>query len=163
MVAGVNGVLIAPSTSARDGALKRSSRRVARRLIPRPGFDFYSYLSRVAMASKPSLLFYLQLYFSASYPTRIQDPDQEACCHTRTSGKRSTTQSIPGLSLSAFISEPMLFLFTTLPAGLNLYYFMFNLLSIIEQYFVQKKGKKTGDENEVIVKQTQVLKNKGKK
>ncbi len=55
------------------------------------------------------------------------------------------------------------FLFTTLPAGLNLYYFMFNLLSIIEQYYVQKKGKKSGDENEVIVKQTQVLKNKGKK
>jgi len=55
------------------------------------------------------------------------------------------------------------FLFTTLPAGLNLYYFMFNLLSIIEQYFVQKKGKKEGDENEVVVKQTQVLKNKGKK
>ena len=55
------------------------------------------------------------------------------------------------------------FLFTTLPAGLNLYYFMFNLLSIIEQYFVQKKGKKEGDENEVVVKQSQVLKNKGKK
>lgn len=55
------------------------------------------------------------------------------------------------------------FLFTTLPAGLNLYYFMFNLLSIIEQYFVQKKGKKEGEEEAVIVKQTQVLKNKGKK
>lgn len=55
------------------------------------------------------------------------------------------------------------FLFTTLPAGLNLYYFMFNLLSIIEQYFVQKKGKKEGAEDAVIVKQNQVLKNKGKK
>jgi len=55
------------------------------------------------------------------------------------------------------------FLFTTLPAGLNLYYFMFNLLSIIEQYFVQKKGKKEGEEGAVIVKQEQVLKNKGKK
>jgi len=55
------------------------------------------------------------------------------------------------------------FLFTTLPAGLNLYYFMFNLLSIIEQYFVQKKGKKVGEEDAVIVKQEQVLKNKGKK
>lgn len=55
------------------------------------------------------------------------------------------------------------FLFTTLPAGLNLYYFMFNLLSIIEQYFVQKKGKKEGEEGAVIVKQEQVLKNKGRK
>ena len=55
------------------------------------------------------------------------------------------------------------FLFTTLPAGLNLYYFMFNLLSIIEQYFVQKKGKKEGEEGAVIVKQEQVLRNKGKK
>lgn len=55
------------------------------------------------------------------------------------------------------------FLFTTLPAGLNLYYFMFNLLSIIEQYYITKKGKKEGEEGAVIVKQEQVLKNKGKK
>jgi len=55
------------------------------------------------------------------------------------------------------------FLFTTLPAGLNLYYFMFNLLSIIEQYYITKKGKKEGEEDAVIVKQTTVLKNKGKK
>ena len=57
----------------------------------------------------------------------------------------------------------LLFLFTTLPAGLNLYYFMFNLLSIIEQYFVQKKGKKTGEEDAILEKQKQVLKYKGKK
>ncbi|MFI5211378.1 MAG: membrane protein insertase YidC [Ignavibacteria bacterium] len=55
------------------------------------------------------------------------------------------------------------FLFTTLPAGLNLYYFMFNLFSIIEQYFVQKKGKQKGEEEAVIEKQKQVLKFKGKK
>ncbi len=55
------------------------------------------------------------------------------------------------------------FLFTTLPAGLNLYYFMFNLLSIIEQYFVQKKGKKQGEEEAVIEEQKAVIKNKGKK
>ena len=55
------------------------------------------------------------------------------------------------------------FLFTTLPAGLNLYYFMFNLLSIIEQYYITKKGKKAGEEGAVIVKQEQILKNKGKK
>lgn len=55
------------------------------------------------------------------------------------------------------------FLFTTLPAGLNLYYFMFNLLSIIEQYYITRKGKKEGEEEAVIVKQSQILKNKGKK
>lgn len=55
------------------------------------------------------------------------------------------------------------FLFTTLPAGLNLYYFMFNLLSIIEQYYVTKKGKKEGEEEAVVEQQKAVLKNKGKK
>jgi YidC/Oxa1 family membrane protein insertase len=54
-------------------------------------------------------------------------------------------------------------LFTTLPAGLNLYYFMFNLLSIIEQYFVTKKGKKEGEEEEKIAEQNKQLKHKGKK
>src|SRR4030095_15089786 len=54
------------------------------------------------------------------------------------------------------------FLFTTLPAGLNLYYFMFNLLSITEQYFVQKKGKKEGEAEQVMVQQNK-LKSKGKK
>jgi YidC/Oxa1 family membrane protein insertase len=33
-------------------------------------------------------------------------------------------------------------LFTTLPAGLNLYYFVFNLLSITEQYIVTHRKKK---------------------
>jgi YidC/Oxa1 family membrane protein insertase len=35
------------------------------------------------------------------------------------------------------------FLFTIFPSGLNLYYFMFNLLSVVQQYFVNKKA---GDE-----------------
>jgi len=52
-------------------------------------------------------------------------------------------------------------LFTTLPAGLNLYYFMFNLLSIIEQYFVTKKGKKEAEEKTIEPKQQ--LKHKVKK
>lgn len=56
------------------------------------------------------------------------------------------------------------FLFTTLPAGLNLYYFMFNLLSIIEQYFVQKKGKKEAEDKvEVVTQQKPNFKYKGKK
>ncbi len=55
------------------------------------------------------------------------------------------------------------FLFTTLPAGLNLYYFMFNLLSIIEQYFVTKKGKKEGETEEKLAEQNKQLKHKGKK
>jgi YidC/Oxa1 family membrane protein insertase len=53
-------------------------------------------------------------------------------------------------------------LFTTLPAGLNLYYFVFNLLSIIEQYFVTHRKKK--EEPAVAAdKQKLVLKHKGKK
>ncbi len=55
------------------------------------------------------------------------------------------------------------FLFTTLPAGLNLYYFMFNLLSIIEQYFIQKKGKKKSEDEALTVNQKLILKHKGKK
>jgi len=53
---------------------------------------------------------------------------------------------------------PVMFwlMFNGFPSGLNLYYFMFNLLSILQQYFinkkhageplqkVQKKGKKEG-------------------
>jgi YidC/Oxa1 family membrane protein insertase len=60
-------------------------------------------------------------------------------------------------------------LFTTLPAGLNLYYFMFNLLSIIEQYYITKKGKKESDGSSQnnkaanIKSDTPILKHKGKK
>jgi YidC/Oxa1 family membrane protein insertase len=55
-------------------------------------------------------------------------------------------------------------LFTTLPAGLNLYYFMFNLLSIIEQYFVTRKGKKEAEDKIEVVQQNKPqLKHKGKK
>jgi YidC/Oxa1 family membrane protein insertase len=53
-------------------------------------------------------------------------------------------------------------IFMSLPAGLNLYYFVFNLLSIVEQYFVTHRKKKT----EVavnVVKQKPVLKHKGKR
>jgi YidC/Oxa1 family membrane protein insertase len=56
------------------------------------------------------------------------------------------------------------FLFTTLPAGLNLYYFMFNLLSITEQYIATRKGKKeTEDKVEVVQPNKPQLKHKGKK
>lgn len=52
-------------------------------------------------------------------------------------------------------------LFATLPSGLNLYYFCFNLLSICEQIYVTKfKKKKEGD---VAVNEKQQLKFKGKK
>jgi len=53
-------------------------------------------------------------------------------------------------------------LFTTLPAGLNLYYFVFNLFSIIEQYFITHRKKK----DEVVVnevKQKPDFRYKGKK
>ncbi len=56
----------------------------------------------------------------------------------------------------------MTLLFTNLPAGLNLYYFIFNLLSIVEQYFVTHRKKK----NEAAVNEAPpkpVLKNKGRK
>ncbi len=53
-------------------------------------------------------------------------------------------------------------LFTTLPSGLNLYYFVFNLFSIIEQYIVTHRKKKNQSAvNEVRPKP--VLKHKGKK
>lgn len=56
------------------------------------------------------------------------------------------------------------FLFTTLPAGLNLYYFMFNLLSILEQIYNTKKGKKDAEDKvEVVQPNKQQLKHKGKK
>ena len=57
----------------------------------------------------------------------------------------------------------MTLLFTTLPAGLNLYYFMFNLLSIIEQYFVTHRKKSTP---EVVTEKDQRIQQfnfKGKK
>ncbi len=46
----------------------------------------------------------------------------------------------------------MTLLFFSFPAGLNLYYFVFNLLSIIQQYFTNKKDKEK--ENAVAVVQT---------
>ncbi len=61
------------------------------------------------------------------------------------------------------------FLFTTLPAGLNLYYFMFNVLSITEQYYITHiKKKKEDDKNpdpnkKVEVYQKPQLGYKGKK
>jgi YidC/Oxa1 family membrane protein insertase len=51
-------------------------------------------------------------------------------------------------------------IFMSLPAGLNLYYFVFNLLSIVEQYFVTHRKKR----NEAAVNEVKpVLKHKGKK
>lgn len=53
-------------------------------------------------------------------------------------------------------------IFMSLPAGLNLYYFVFNLLSIVEQYFVTHRKKKTeAAVNEV--KPRPALKHKGKR
>jgi YidC/Oxa1 family membrane protein insertase len=57
----------------------------------------------------------------------------------------------------------MTLLFTTLPAGLNLYYFMFNLLSIIEQYFVTHRKKGTPEVGTVKDERTQQFNFKGKK
>lgn len=44
-------------------------------------------------------------------------------------------------------------LFMTLPSGLNLYYFTFNLLSIGEQYYITKKKPKDGTPTEPVVVQ----------
>lgn len=56
----------------------------------------------------------------------------------------------------------MTLIFTSLPAGLNLYYFMFNLLSITEQYFVTHRKKKK-DGLEKVEPQKPQFKFKGKK
>jgi len=53
-------------------------------------------------------------------------------------------------------------LFTTLPAGLNLYYFMFNLFSIIEQKFLMKTPPLTQPVTDESVKKKE-LKYKGRK
>ncbi|RPI15952.1 MAG: membrane protein insertase YidC [Ignavibacteriae bacterium] len=63
----------------------------------------------------------------------------------------------------------MTLLFTTLPAGLNLYYFIFNLLSIGEQYYVTHvKGKKDPDDKsygevKIVQQPKPTFKYKGKK
>jgi YidC/Oxa1 family membrane protein insertase len=58
----------------------------------------------------------------------------------------------------------MTLLFATLPSGLNLYYFMFNLLSIGEQYYVTHiKGKGGSDtEGKVVTQPKPLLKHKGR-
>lgn len=58
----------------------------------------------------------------------------------------------------------MTLLFTTLPAGLNLYYFMFNLISIVEQWYITRK-KPGQDTVEVVTteKHNQQFRFKGKK
>jgi YidC/Oxa1 family membrane protein insertase len=58
----------------------------------------------------------------------------------------------------------MTLLFTTLPAGLNLYYFIFNLLSIAEQYYVTHvKGKGGSDKDgQVVTENKHTFKHKGK-
>lgn len=53
-------------------------------------------------------------------------------------------------------------LFTTLPAGLNLYYFIFNILSIVEQYFITHRKSQT----QTVVEESKPkyeLKHKGKR
>jgi YidC/Oxa1 family membrane protein insertase len=61
----------------------------------------------------------------------------------------------------------MTLLFTTLPAGLNLYYFIFNLLSIMEQYYITHiKGKDSSapvNELKVVQQPKPTFKYKGKK
>lgn len=56
----------------------------------------------------------------------------------------------------------MTLLFTNLPSGLNLYYFVFNLLSIIEQYYITHKKNTSGSEVKELSKKPE-LKFKGKK
>jgi YidC/Oxa1 family membrane protein insertase len=77
--------------------------------------------------------------------------------------QQKMTVKDPKQAAMVYIMPIMLtLLFTTLPAGLNLYYFTFNLLSIIEQYFVTHR-KKT-DAEEVKVEQSKPQwKFKGKK
>ena len=69
----------------------------------------------------------------------------------------------PKQQAMVYIMPVMLTLiFMSLPAGLNLYYFVFNLFSIIEQYFVTHRKKK--DETAVNeVKQKPAFKHKGNK
>ncbi len=69
----------------------------------------------------------------------------------------------PKQQAMVYIMPVMLTLiFMSLPAGLNLYYFVFNLLSITEQYFVTHRKKK--DEVAVNeVKPRPLLKHKGKR
>jgi YidC/Oxa1 family membrane protein insertase len=74
--------------------------------------------------------------------------------------QQKMTVKDPSQKAMVYVMPIMLtLLFTTLPAGLNLYYFMFNLLSIIEQYLTQKKGQKEAEEKAEEVQ----LKHKGKK
>lgn len=74
--------------------------------------------------------------------------------------QQKMTVKDPSQKAMVYVMPIMLtFLFTTLPAGLNLYYFMFNVLSITEQYFITKKGQKEAEEKAEVVQ----LKHKGKK
>jgi len=57
----------------------------------------------------------------------------------------------------------MTLLFFSFPAGLNLYYFVFNLLSIIQQYFTNKKDKEKAGEVTVVQTQTKAKPNSPKK
>jgi len=55
----------------------------------------------------------------------------------------------------------MTLLFFSFPAGLNLYYFVFNLLSIIQQYYTNKKDKEK-EEQVKVVQGTAPVKTNGK-
>jgi YidC/Oxa1 family membrane protein insertase len=48
----------------------------------------------------------------------------------------------PSQKMLVYIMPVMLtILFMTFPSGLNLYYFMFNVFSIAQQYYINKAGK----------------------
>jgi YidC/Oxa1 family membrane protein insertase len=71
----------------------------------------------------------------------------------------------PSQKAMVYIMPVMLtLLFMTLPSGLNLYYFTFNLLSIVEQYFItKKKPTDTPSEPAVVTGPRPQLRYKGKK
>jgi len=59
----------------------------------------------------------------------------------------------PSQKAMVYVMPVMLtLLFMSLPSGLNLYYFTFNLLSIIEQYFITRKKKDEPATEPAIVK-----------
>lgn len=80
--------------------------------------------------------------------------------------QQKMTVKDPKQAAMVYIMPVMLTLiFMALPSGLNLYYFVFNLLSIIEQYFVTHRKKASeAPVNEVVERpKLQQLRYKGKK
>jgi YidC/Oxa1 family membrane protein insertase len=80
--------------------------------------------------------------------------------------QQKMTVKDPKQAAMVYIMPVMLTLiFMALPSGLNLYYFVFNLLSIIEQYFVTHRKKVSeAPVNEIVERpKPQQLRYKGKK